>query len=97
MSSAELTGTEKQIAWAEEVRNTLLWAVKHWKAGLDEDPATEAEKAPVYASLAAIVRKIEACEKASWFCQIGSDYKIGKELDFKAAASGLRAIHKGWF
>jgi hypothetical protein len=75
-----LTGTDKQIAWAEKIRAEKLVEMRTFidsflvagrKAGHSDDELTSA---PAYVAITAALAKIEAQDSASWWIDHRSDY-----------------------
>jgi hypothetical protein len=65
-----LTGSEKQITWATEIRENLVAAAGSWIAKLEctEAPAgKEAEMATTMATLRKVAAKLESEATAKWF------------------------------
>lgn len=73
-----LTGTEKQIAWAEKIRSKYLAEMRTFidgflvagrKAGHSDDELTSA---PSYVAITAALAKIEGQQSASWWIDVAS-------------------------
>jgi hypothetical protein len=77
---ATLTGSEKQVAWAEKIRATMLSEMQDFiesfmvagrKAGHTDDVL---RAAPAYVAITAALAKIEAQTSASWWIDRRSEY-----------------------
>ena len=75
-ATVALTGTDKQIAWAEKIRSKMLaemrafidtFLVRGRKAGHSDEELTAA---PAYVQIMAALAKIEAQSSAAWWINV---------------------------
>ena len=82
-----LTGSEKQVAWAESIRADICWRTEEWiaemveKAGKAGTPQSELEQGE--ARRRSLYQKIRAMNQASWWIDHRSDQvpRILKEME----------------
>lgn len=74
----QLTGSDKQVAWAEKIRSQKLAEMRQFidgflvagrKAGHSDDVLTAA---PAYVAIMAALSKIEAQSEAAWWIDVAS-------------------------